>query len=196
MRGLIIGVLVSVCFPGWALAQQIPQSDQSPGQNQAPPRSDEEKSRALRGEAGESSSRDTRIDVSPPKDDAKDHPNRGTGVSDADEGPAGDVQELHAFNPYRAAKDNEVGDYYFKRKNYKAALARYQDALIYKENDAVANFRLAQCYEKLYQPDEAVTHYQEYLRILPQGPLSKDARKALAKLGSAEKQTSEKTPPK
>jgi len=196
MRGLIIGVLVSVCFPGWALARQIPQSDQSPGQNQAPPRSDEEKSRARRGEAGESSSRDTRIDISPPKEDAKDHPNRGTGVSDADEGPSGDVQELRPFNPYRAAKDNEVGDYYFKRKNYKAALARYQDALIYKENDAVANFRMAQCYEKLDQPGEAVTHYQEYLRILPQGPLSKDARKALAKLGSGEKQTSEKTPPK
>ncbi len=79
------------------------------------------------------------------------------------ESPA-DVHELHPFNPYRAAKDNEVGDYYYKRKNYKAALARYQDALTFKENDALANFHMAQCYEKLDQPEEAITHFKEYLQ--------------------------------
>jgi len=84
-----------------------------------------------------------------------------------------------------------VGDYYYKRKNYTAALARYQDALAFKENDALANFRMAQCYEKLDQPEEAITHFKEYLRILPQGPLSKDAKKALAKL--SEKPASDKS---
>ena len=38
-------------------------------------------------------------------------------------------------------KDIQVGDFYFKRKNYKAALERYKEALYYKQNDAVATFR-------------------------------------------------------
>jgi len=94
-------------------------------------------------------------------------------------------------------KDDEVGDFYFKRKSYRAALARYQDALLWKEKDAAANFRMAQCYEKLDQPDEAITHYQEYLKILPEGPFSKDAQKALQRLKAAEtKSQAEKVPPK
>jgi len=176
----------------WGVAQQPSPGSQGPGPDQAPPRSDQQKSTDRAAEARESSSRDTRIDLSPPRNDAKDHPNSGAAVSGNDTNPeddTGDVQELHPWNPYRAGKDDEVGDYYFKRKNYKAALARYQDALTYKDHDAVANFRMAQCYEKLNQPDDAITRYKEYLRILPNGEFSKDARKALEKLGAAERKS-------
>jgi tetratricopeptide (TPR) repeat protein len=177
MRRFVFITLVSLFLGGWLVAQQ--QSDQQqdqPGQNQAPPRS------PAPTEAGESSSRDTRVDISPPKDDAKNHPDSGVVETNPEDEPAGDVQEMHPWNPYRAMKDDEVGDYYFKLKNYKAALARYQDALIWKEKDAVANFRMAQCYEKLDQPDQAIPHYEEYLKILPGGPYAKEARKALQKL--------------
>ena len=175
---------------GWAVAQSQSDQDQGqPGQNQAPPRS------PAPTEAGESSSRDTRVDISPPKDDAKNHPDSGVVDTNPEDEPAGDVQEMHPWNPYRAMKDDEVGDYYFKLKNYKAALARYQDALIWKEKDAVANFRMAQCYEKLDQTDQAIPHYEEYLKILPGGPYAKDARKALQKLkrSEAKNETSAKT---
>jgi tetratricopeptide (TPR) repeat protein len=191
MRRFVSIALFSVCLGGWAAAQQQSQSDpEQPGQNQAPPRSDRDRE----AEAGGSSSRDTRVDLSPPKDDAKNHPNSGVVASDPEAEPSGDVQEMHPWNPYRALKDDEVGDFYFKRKSYRAALARYQDALIWKEKDAVANFRMAQCYEKLDQPDQAITHYQEYLRILPEGLFAKDARKALEKLkAQAKNETSEET---
>lgn len=184
MRSLVL--LAFLCFSPLMFAQQP-----SPPANDAPPRSEADEPKTA---PGESSSRDTRIDVSPPKDDDKKHPKSGI-ADESGEDPA-DVHELHPFNPYRANKDNEVGDYYYKRKNYRAALARYQDALAFKENDALANFHMAQCYEKLDQPEDAITHFKEYLRILPQGPLAKDAKKALEKLGANEKQTSEKTPPK
>ncbi|MGH9501072.1 MAG: tetratricopeptide repeat protein [Terriglobales bacterium] len=181
MRSLVLLAVVglSVC----AFAQH-----QTPPASEAPPRSDQPD---LKAGPGESSSRDTRIDLSPPKDDDKNRPKSGTDANEEDE--PSDVHELHPFNPYRSAKDVEVGDFYYKRKNYAGALARYQDAVAFKENDAVANFRMALCYEKLNQPEEAIAHFKEYLRILPQGPLSKPARKALAKLGAAERQTSEKT---
>ena len=95
------------------------------------------------------------------------------------------MQEFHPFDPHRAAKDIEVGDFYFKKKNYRAALERYREALFFKPNDAMANFRMAQALEKLNRPDDAVDHYSEYLRILPNGPLSEEAKKSMAKLKAA-----------
>jgi tetratricopeptide (TPR) repeat protein len=113
-------------------------------------------------------------------------------VSDAEADGAGDVQEFHPWDPHKAAKDLEVGDFYFKRKNYRAALARYQDALVWKNNDAMANFRMALCFEKLDKPEEAANRYEEYLKILPHGPLSEDAHKALEKLKGEKSPASEK----
>ena len=132
-------------------------------------------------EAEASSSKDTQVDLSPPKDDAKDHPMSSSAVSDVEDS-ASDVQEFHPWDPHKAAKDIEVGEFYFKRKNYRAALDRFKEALTYKPNDAVANFRLAECQEKMGNPAEAVTHYQEYLKILPHGPFANDAKKALERL--------------
>lgn len=131
-----------------------------------------------------SSSKDTRIDISPPKDDVKNHPNSTVPSVDSDEAPS-DIDEMHPWDPHKAAKDVEVGDYYFKRKNYKGALERYKDALVYKPNDAVANFRLAECEAKMGNSTDAVKHYEAYLKILPEGPFAADARKALDRLKTA-----------
>jgi tetratricopeptide (TPR) repeat protein len=139
-------------------------------------------------EAGESSSRDTRIDLSPPKDDAKNHPNSAESVGDALGDTGSDVQEFHPWNPHKAMKDIEVGDFYFKRRNYRAALDRYREALFYKPNDAISNFRMAQCLEKLNNPEPARVHYEEYLKILPHGPLAEEAQKSLEKLKTRDSQ--------
>ena len=86
----------------------------------------------------------------------------------------------------KAMKDVEVGDFYFKRKNYKAALERYKDALYYKDNDAVASYRLAVCQEKLGDKAEAQKYFEQYLKILPDGPLAKEAHASLARLAKAQ----------
>ncbi|HET8827083.1 MAG TPA: hypothetical protein VFM77_18200 [Terriglobales bacterium] len=130
-----------------------------------------------------SSSKDTRIDISPPKDDVKNHPNSTVPSTDSDEARS-DTDEMHPWDPHKAAKDIEVGDYYFKRKNYRGALERYRDALVYKPNDAVANFRLAECEEKIGSAGDATQHYEAYLKILPEGPFAADAQKALDRLKS------------
>jgi tetratricopeptide (TPR) repeat protein len=141
------------------------------------------------GGAEQSSSRDTRIDLSPPKDDDKNHPASKEAVADleGDGNPDNSgVQEFHPWNPLKAVKDIEVGDFYFKRKNYKAALGRYKDALYYKDGDAIATFRLAECQEKLGDKAEAKQDYEQYLKILPEGPLAKDARAALNRLAKVQ----------
>ncbi len=161
-----------------SLAQDSP--DKAAPDKAAPPQS---------GDAGGSSSRDTRIDTSPPKDDAKSHPGSKAAVADlegADNADISGIQEFHQWNPMKAQKDIQVGDFYFKRKNYKAAQERYKEALYYKDGDAVASFRLAVCEEKLGDKSEARKYFEQYLKILPEGPSAKEARASLERLGKAQ----------
>jgi tetratricopeptide (TPR) repeat protein len=173
MFSIRIAILCSALF--WPVLPVMAQQDDSAS-------SPQEKSADSARAAEESSSRDTRIDLTPPKDDQKNHPLSSTKI-DADESPS-DVEEMHPWDPHKAAKDVEVGDFYFKKKNYKAAIERYKDALIYKPNDAIAQFRLAESLDKTGKSGEAVEHYQEYLKILPHGPYSEDAQKALSRLNA------------
>jgi tetratricopeptide (TPR) repeat protein len=158
----------------------------------SPDKAASEKAAARNREAGESSSRDTRIDLSPPKDDAKNHPGSKAAVASldipgiADNPDTSGIQEFHPWSPMRALKDVEVGDYYFRRKNYKGAIERYKDALYYKDNDAVASFRLAVCQEKLGDKADARKYYEQYLKILPEGPFAKEAHASLDRLAKAQ----------
>ncbi len=140
-------------------AADYPTADQLPP-SEAPPRSDDADavpalaSGATSDDRTFSSSRENIIDLSPPKDDLKAHPDSAAAmakVADEDnaEAAAAEVQEFHQWNPMKALKDVEIGDFYFKRKNYRAAMDRYKEALFYKENDAVATFRLAVCQEQM-----------------------------------------------
>jgi tetratricopeptide (TPR) repeat protein len=186
MQRQLLPLFLLLAVTSVGFAQQDPKSDKGPGSNPPPPRSDRDK------EAGESSSRDRLVDISPPKDDLKNHPYSQSAVAEAEETAAGksaekeadksDVQEFHPWDPHRAAKDIEVGDFYFKKKNYKAALDRYQEALYYKDHDAVATFRVAQCQDKLDQPEKAATNYEAYLKLLPEGEFAAEARKALTRI--------------
>ena len=136
---------------------------------------------------GERSCTDTQIDLSPPAGDDKAHPKGDDALVD-EEVAAGtnDVGEFHSFDPHKAAKDVEVGDYYFRLKNYIGAESRYREALVYKDKDAVATYRLAVCLEKMSRFDESRQEFESYLKILPSGPQAEDAKKALARLNRAE----------
>ena len=196
---LIVGILSAGSVALWAQnsapsnsapsSSQTPDSTSSPASKPAtphnptlaPPRSDRINANDI--EDGESSSKDTPIDLSPPPGDEKAHPESSDILMDVESAPGnGDVSEFHPWNPHKAAKDIEVGDFYFKRKNYRAAEDRYREALVYKNNDAIATFRLAVCLEKLDQPDEARKEYENYLKILPHGPQSEEAEKAIQRL--------------
>jgi tetratricopeptide (TPR) repeat protein len=164
--------------------------DQTVPQNQAPPRSGDDAPRAdPHFPASEvSSSKDTDVDISPPRDDAAKHPYSRVAIEGEDGATASDVQEFHPWDPHRAIKDIEVGDFYLKRKNYRAAEDRYREALVYKPGDAMAQLRLGQTLEKLGELDEARQNYEGYLKILPDGPLAKEAHQGLDRLNKAESQ--------
>ena len=173
-------------FPEDTPAQSAPANDATKKRapSMAPPRSDRVQVDELGPAVVESSSKDTQVDLSPPADDAKGHPRSSTAVAaaEAEALSPGGISELRTWDPHKAAKDVEVGDFYFKRKNYRAAEDRYREALRYKDNDAVATIRLAVCLEKLGVWDDARAEYESYLRILPHGPQSSEAQKAIDRL--------------
>ncbi len=163
-----------------APVEQLPtdKSAPAPKDNRAnPPRTDNVP-------AGESSSKQTEIDISPPSNDAKTHPEAGLGDSDVD--------EFTPYSPMKAMKDVEVGDFYYKKENYNAAISRYREALEFKPHDAEATFKLAEVLNKTGDTAGATENYEAYLKILPEGPYAKKAHEALDKLKQKTAQNSAK----
>lgn len=160
-----------------------PNSQRPSSPSLAPPRSDRVNADDLGPSLGDSSSKDTQEDLTPPEDDTKAHPKSSNAVAEAEAGiSAGGVSEFHTWDPHKAAKDIEVGDFYFKRKNYRAAEERYREALHFKDDDAIATIKLAISLEKLGVTDDALAEYQSYLKILPHGPEADQAQKAIDRL--------------
>jgi Flp pilus assembly protein TadD len=150
----------------------------APGTQPAPKRQDKDgyKPPPFPGDApgnsptGESSSRDSAIDLT-----AKPAPEPARKEEDD--------AVLQPWDPHKAAKDVEVGQYYFKLKNYRAALERFNHALLYKPDDAEAIYGLALTEERLDLLTLADQNYRKYLKILPHGPKAKDAEEALKRMG-------------
>jgi tetratricopeptide (TPR) repeat protein len=188
--GFTIPLLAALAFAQQGTAPEVnppkpPASRQSSSSSPtlAPPRSDRVNADELGNDLGDSSSKDTQEDLAPPDDDAKKHPKSSNAVAEAEAGVSpGGVSEFHTWDPHRAAKDIEVGDFYFKRKNYRAAEERYREALHFKDDDAIATIRLAVCLDKLGVMDDALAEYQSYLKILPHGPEADQAQKAIDRL--------------
>ena len=166
----LIPALLGLWLAGAAFAQEPP-VEQVPVDKSAPAPADNRKSPPR---SDESSSKQTQIDISAPADDATKHPEAEL----ADTG----VDEFTPYNPMKAMKAVEVGDFYFKKENYQAAISRYREALEYKPHDAEATFKLAEVLNKTGDTAGAVQNYQAYLKILPDGPYAKKAHEALDKL--------------
>jgi TolA-binding protein len=98
------------------------------------------------------------------------------GISDAPQTPEAERE---------FAKNFDVGDTYFKGKNYKAAESRFREALEYKPDDPDATYMLAESIAKLGKAREAREVYESYLKLSPRGPGADRARKALQELGQS-----------
>jgi tetratricopeptide (TPR) repeat protein len=181
LRSLIVVLVLSLPVCAQEGPQPPPDSKVTIKKKNPPPRSepqqeDKQQSNLSEKNEGLSSSKDYVIDLSPP-----------AGSRRAEDEEPSDVNELKPWNPHRAAKNIEVGDYYFKRKNYRAAESRYREALEYKPNDAIATFRLGQVLDRTKRRSEALEYYQAYLKILPEGEFSQDCHKAIARLAGSAK---------
>jgi len=171
LRTLIFGILV-LCLTAILLAQSNEEDgpiSRVPVDRSAPPPKDNRKAppRSDQLAPDESSSKQTQIDVSPPSSDAK------KSVTE------GEVDEFHPWDPHRATKCVEVGDFYYKQGSYRAAISRYQEALEWKPRDAEATYKLGQALEKTGDFGGALENYQAYLKTLPSGPYAAKARQGI-----------------
>jgi len=87
-------------------------------------------------------------------------------------------------DPYSAAQDVEVGDFYYQDKNYRAALNRYETALQSKPGDPGIFLRLGKTAEKLNDLDRAVREYQSSIDAAAEGPSGREAKVALERIKS------------
>ena len=80
-----------------------------------------------------------------------------------------------------------IGNFYYKKKNYEAAIRRYLDAMEYQPDSARAYDALTRAYEKSDQPAKAIAAYKQFIEKNPDSPKSSEFRLRLSKLekGSA-----------
>jgi Tfp pilus assembly protein PilF len=90
--------------------------------------------------------------------------------------------KVFSFNPVQSELEVAVGDQYFSKGNYTAALSRYDAATKWNDGNAIAWLRLAQTREKKSDPRAARAAYEKYLEIAPTGKDAADVKKRLAKL--------------
>src|ERR1700743_2289951 len=114
-RYLLLAILCC-CFARIRVAQDEKPAERVPVDKSATPPKDNSANppRSDNVPAGESSSKQTQIDVEAPANDIKSHPE--SALADAD------VDEFTPYNPMKAMKAIEVGDFYLKKENYGAAV--------------------------------------------------------------------------
>jgi hypothetical protein len=78
-----------------------------------------------------------------------------------------------------SAKDIEVGAYYLQTKNWKAALSRFESALVLDPENPEVYWGLAEAERHLGNFADARAHYEKLLEYDPDGPHGKEARKEL-----------------
>jgi tetratricopeptide (TPR) repeat protein len=105
---------------------------------------------------------------------------RDTGAAEAEE----NAPEVKEPDPILCEKNLNIGDFYFKKKNYAAAIGRYLDAIEYQPDSARAFESLARAYEKNKEPLKAMDAYRRFIDENPNAPKSSEFR---AKLGKLEK---------
>lgn len=86
-------------------------------------------------------------------------------------------EKVYSFNPLQAAKELRAGEFYYKKKNYKAAARRFREATKWDPSSPEAVLRLAQSEEKLKDQKAAHEAYAKYLELAPDAKKAESIRK-------------------
>jgi tetratricopeptide (TPR) repeat protein len=94
-----------------------------------------------------------------------------------------------------ASNDIDVGNYYVRTKNWRAALSRFQSAMVLDPDNPEVFWGLAETERHLGDLADARTHYQKVVDYDPDSRHGKDARKALKDPEIANAQSAAHPPP-
>jgi len=110
------------------------------------------------------------------KDSPKPKPNTDTATQNAPDQPM--------WDPLRAEKDLEVGQYYMKKGDVDAAIDRFQDAALAKPGYAIPFRFLGEAQEKKGLKRDALKSYTRYLELYPRAEDKDKIEKKIEKLRS------------
>jgi tetratricopeptide (TPR) repeat protein len=94
-----------------------------------------------------------------------------------------------------SAEDIEVGKYELDRKNWKAALSRFQSAMVLAPDDPEVYWGLAECARNMGHFADARGYYQKVVDYDPDSKHGKEARKLLKAPEIANAKATEPAPP-
>jgi tetratricopeptide (TPR) repeat protein len=75
------------------------------------------------------------------------------------------VKKVYSFNPVQSKKDVAVGEFYFKKGDFKAAAGRFGEATKWNAGNAQAWLRLGETWEKVKDSKSAREAYEKYLEV-------------------------------
>jgi tetratricopeptide (TPR) repeat protein len=110
----------------------------------------------------------------PPPKKPTGKPNQDTATSSAPDQPI--------WDPLRAEKDLDVGQYYMHKGDLDAAIDRFEDAAIAKPGYAMPFRFLGEAQEKKGLKKKAIKSYQRYLDLLPHAEDKDKIQKKIDKL--------------
>jgi tetratricopeptide (TPR) repeat protein len=90
--------------------------------------------------------------------------------------------ETYAFNPVKSKKAVEVGEFYFKKADFKAAAARFIEATKWNDGNADAWLKLGEAEEKMNDGKAARAAWEKYLQLAPQAKNAAAVKSKLEKL--------------
>jgi len=92
------------------------------------------------------------------------------------------AEDQPKWDPLRAEKDLEVGQYYMRIGKIDAAMDRFQDAIDAKPGYAVPFLYLGEAQEKKGMKRDAVKSYKRYLELYPHAEDKEKIQKRIDKL--------------
>ena len=88
--------------------------------------------------------------------------------------------ETFPLNPLESERNIKVGNYYWHKRNYRAALQRYERATKYNPSSAEAFFKVGEAEEKLKNKDAAKAAFQRVIQVAPDSKTALEAKKKLS----------------
>jgi tetratricopeptide (TPR) repeat protein len=87
--------------------------------------------------------------------------------------------ETFPLNPLESDRNVRVGNYYWHKGNYRAALQRYERATKYNPSSPEAFYKVGEAEEKLKNKDAARAAFRRVIQVAPDSKMAHDAKKKL-----------------
>jgi tetratricopeptide (TPR) repeat protein len=109
-----------------------------------------------------------------------------------------ELEAMYHYVPPSARQSVKIGDFYFRRKKYRGALSRYEEAARDDPYYAEAYLGIGKVYEKMGKDRQALAAYNKYLESLPskkQADEATDVQKAIHRLERGLSKEQKSNPP-